>query len=106
VSSLLPEDAVILVASEGRDELLDLDRASWHFPRDAAGQYVPLDEVDDASAVAQLETLRAHGTRYLIVPSGGSSSLDGRDQLRDYLVRRCRTVAVRERICSIFELDV
>jgi hypothetical protein len=106
VSSLLPEDAVILVASEGKDDLLDLGRASWHFPRDDAGRYVPLDEVDDASAVAQLETLRARGARYLLVPSGGSSSLEGRDQLRDYLVRRCRTVAVRERICSIFELGV
>jgi hypothetical protein len=103
-ASLLPEDAVVLVASEGDDELLQLGRAGWHFPRDERGRHVPLDQVDDVAAIAQLEALRDRGAHYLLIPRTGFVSIEQRDGLRGYLERSCRTVAMRERICALFEL--
>lgn len=104
VSNLLPDDAVVLVASEGEDSVLRLGRDAWHFPHDSSGGYVPLDPDDGYSPVAQLEVRRTQGIRYLLVPRTSFPEIRECHELLHYLQRRCRVVAARERICVLFEL--
>jgi len=103
LDSLLEPEAGVLVVSGGSDEWLHLGRRAWHFPQDGAGQYVPIHRSPNLSLVAQLDALRDGGAWYLVVPSSSFSSVEGSEELVRYL-RRCRLVALRERVCALFEL--
>jgi hypothetical protein len=103
VCNLLPDDEVVLVASDGDDALLDLGRSAWHFPHDHAGGHAPLGSHDGKNMVSQLRTLRREGIRYLLVPNSGFSTLARCPELSAYL-GKCRTIASRSRVCTLFEL--
>lgn len=104
VDNLLPDEEVVLVASEGDDALLAIDRQAWHFPHDAAGGHVPLEAAEGRQAVAQLRTLRGRGIRYLVVPAGGYPTLLRSPALAAYLGEECRMLALRDRVCVVYEL--
>lgn len=101
---LLPEEEVVLVLSDGDDALLDLGRSAWHFPHDASGRHEPLRPDDGRHAASQLRTLGREGIRYLVLPSAAYWSLDRRPALADHLERECRRLALRQRICVVYEL--
>ena len=68
VEEHVPAGAVLLVASPGYEQLLDLDaRTSWAFPQDESGSQLQLDELG-AGAVAQLEEMRSKGAEYAVFP--------------------------------------
>jgi hypothetical protein len=104
VGNLVPEDEIVLVLSDGDDALLALDRKAWHFPHDAAGRHLPLDTADGSRAVSQLRTLREEGVRYLVVPAGSYPALMRSRALGAYLGEECRTLALRDRVCVVYEL--
>jgi hypothetical protein len=104
VGSLLPDDEIVLVFSEGDDALLALDRPAWHFPHDAAGKHVPLEVAEGGHAVSQLRTLRGQGIQYLVVPAGSYPSLLRSRALATYLGEECHTLALRDRVCVVYEL--
>jgi hypothetical protein len=81
-----------------------LGRQTWHFPHDAAGGHVPLEAVAGRHAVSQLRTLRGRGIHYLVVPAGSYSSLMRSPELAAYLGEECRTLALRDRVCAVYEL--
>lgn len=102
--NLIPEDEVVLVWSEGDDDLLALDRQAWHFPHDAAGRHAP-PEGDGARQVSQLRTLARNGVHYLLLPAASFWALGRRPALAAYLEGDCRRLALRERVCVVYELD-
>jgi len=104
LNSLLPEDEVVLVLSEGDDSLLALGRTAWHFPHDAAGRHVQLECNEGRRAVSQLRELAEAGIRYLVIPAASLWALSRRPQLLAYLDGECRRLALRERICALYEL--
>jgi hypothetical protein len=104
LGSLLPEEEVVLVLSEGDDALLNLDRPAWHFPHDAAGQHLPLEADADGHVVSQLQTLSRNGIRYLLVPVAMLWTLARRPALAAYLGEDCRCLALRSRVCALYEL--
>lgn len=104
VCSLLPEEEVVLVMSEGDDSLLALGRPAWHFPHDAEGMHLPLEADADGYVVTQLETLSRNGTRYLLVPVAMLWTLSRRPALAAYLGGDCRRLALRDRVCALYEL--
>jgi hypothetical protein len=104
LDSLLPEDEVVLVLSEGDDSLIALDRPAWHFPHDSSGRHVPPAADAGRHAVSQLRTLSRQGTRYLLVPATLMWTLARRPAFADYLEADCRRLALRERICAVYEL--
>jgi hypothetical protein len=104
VENLVPEEEVVLVWSEGDDALLALERQAWHFPHDAAGQHVQ-PEGDGARQALQLQTLAASGVRYLVLPAASAWTLGRRPALAAYLDRGCRRLALRERVCVVYELN-
>jgi hypothetical protein len=103
VENLVPEEGVVLVYSEGDDALLDLERQAWHFPHDAGGGHVPL-EGDGTRQAKALRTLSGNGARYLLVPAAAVWALGRRPALAAYLEGECRRLALRERVCVIYEL--
>jgi hypothetical protein len=104
LSSLLPDEDVVLVLSEGDDALLALERPAWHFPHDSSGRHAPLDDDGGGDAVSQLRTLSRNGIRYLVVPVATLWALRRRPRLAAYLEGECRQLARRDRICIVYEL--
>jgi len=104
VCSLLPEEEVVLVVSEGDDSLLALDRPAWHFPHDPEGMHQPLAADADGYLVTQLQTLSRNGIRFLLVPVAMLWTLARRPALAAYLSEDCRRLALREGVCALYEL--
>jgi hypothetical protein len=102
--NLIPEDEVVLVWSEGDDDLLAIERQAWHFPHDAAGRHVA-PEGDGTRQVSQLRTLARNGVHYLVLPAASAWALSRRPALAAYLGRECRRLALRERVCVVYELN-
>lgn len=93
LDSLLPDHEVVLVVSEGDDDLLQLGREAVHFPHDG-----------EATIAAQLATAQARGIRYLVLPATVPRLAEGLAALRGPLEKRGEKVAVREGICTLYEL--
>lgn len=102
---LLPDEEVVLVLSEGDDDLLALGRTAWHFPHDAAGRHLPLEGSDGRQAARQLRTIAEGGVRYLVVPAGLLWNLSRRPALAAYLEGDCRRLALRLRVGAVYELS-
>jgi len=103
LTSVLESDAAVLIVSDGDDAWLDLDRRAWHFPQDASGRHVPVERSNGLSLLAQLDALRNRGAWYLVVPSTSFWRVERSQELLRYL-RRCRPIALRERVCAVFQL--
>lgn len=96
VSTGVPPDVDVLVASGGDDALLALDgRRAWHFR--------PRSEADAAEVVRRLERLRAQGADYLALPLGRPHGLERVAGLEEALAKRFPLV-LRDRVCRVFEL--
>jgi len=104
LASLLPDEEVVLVLSEGDDQLLALERPAWHFPHDSGGRPLPLEAGSGAQAASQLRSLSRDGIHYLVVPATLLWLLSRRPALAAYLERECRCLARRDRICMVYEL--
>jgi GT2 family glycosyltransferase len=66
----LPPDAVVLVVSNGDEELLQLgaERRGWHFPQMEDGTYAGYHPGDSAEAITHLDALREKGAEYILFP--------------------------------------
>jgi len=104
LDSLISDEEVVLVLSDGDDALLALDRPAWHFPHDVSGRHAPLEADGGRHAASQLRTLGGAGVRYLVIPAALLWSVARRPALAAFLEGECRQVAVRSRICALFEL--
>jgi glycosyltransferase involved in cell wall biosynthesis len=70
VRTSVPDGANILVVSKGDDKLLNLGScAGGHFPQDEHGVYAGYYPVDSNDAIKHLESLRAEGAGFLLLPS-------------------------------------
>jgi GT2 family glycosyltransferase len=69
VRATLPADAKVLVVSRGDSDLLELDgRRSSHFPQLDGGAYAGYYPSDSDEAISHLESLRARGAGFLLLP--------------------------------------
>ncbi len=100
----VPADASIVVISEGDNELLDMDgRKTWHFPcRDDESHADDYPE-DGVDAIAQLQSLKAKGAEYLLIPSPALWVLDRYAELQEHL-KLNHAVVAREECCTIYAL--
>jgi GT2 family glycosyltransferase len=106
VRRTLPRAATVIVVSKGDDALLDLyGRRAWHFPQasdgDYAGYYLP----DGTGLIAHLETLRARGGQYLLLPESSLWWLDAYPKFALHLRRHYPLVMEDPDTCAIFALE-
>lgn len=88
VTRTLPRDALILIVSRGDEAIVDLPgRRGAHFPQAADGAYAGHHPADSAEAIAHLESLRAQGAEYLVVPATSGWWMEHYDELARHLDR-------------------
>ncbi|NBR59881.1 MAG: hypothetical protein EBT89_12090, partial [Opitutaceae bacterium] len=94
VSRLVPAGAALLVFTEGEDSLLQMSgRVTRPFPQETDGTYAAYRPENDADAIAQLESLRKSGARYLLIPAIAFWWLDSYPEFYRHLQETSRTVA-------------
>lgn len=105
VDESLPPDCTVLVVSKGDPGLADLgERRVWHFPGDGEGGYAGYYPRDSEAAVAELETLRAKGAAYLVVPGSAGWWLDFYGGFRDHLASTYEVLDGTDDECRIYAL--
>ena len=104
--AILPQNAVVLVASRGDAEILESACfTTWHFPQTGAGSYSGHHPADSADAIAQLESLRAKGGQYLLFPRTAFWWFDFYVEFKRHLERRYRLLAHNSDTAVIFDLS-
>jgi glycosyltransferase involved in cell wall biosynthesis len=69
IQKTIPSDAAVAILSKGDDALVSLNgRRAWHFPTSGNGEYAGYYPSDSRAAIAELETTRQRGVRYLVIP--------------------------------------
>src|SRR5207248_461323 len=76
----------------------------WHFPRAEDGGWAGEYPASSTGAIAQLETLRAQGAQFLLIPQPALWWLDHYAGLRRYLEHRYQTLARGEAACALYDL--
>ncbi len=104
-STALPARATVAVISRGDDDLLALNgRQGRHFPQTADGVYAGFYPSDGKTAIGHLESLRARGTDYLLIPSTAFWWLDHYTDFRAHLETRYTRIWDDE-CCKIYHLE-
>ena len=96
--NVVPATAAVAVVTRGDDQLLELEgRRAWHFPQTEDGEWAGHHPATSQAAVVQLETLRAHGASYLVIPAASRWWLDHYAEFTRHLESRyCRVVDADE----------
>ena len=101
----LPPEAQVLVISHGDDEMLQLDgRRGWHFPQTANGVYAGCHPGTASEAVEHLESLKAKGAQFLLIPSTSMWWLDFYGEFAKHLEKHYHVLAYDDRACVIYSL--
>jgi GT2 family glycosyltransferase len=101
----LPANATVVVISKGDNELLKLNgHRAAHFPQDEKGNYANSYPAQASDAIAHLESLRANGVEFLVIPKPAFWWLSYYSGFRDHLERNCRLAVEDEETCLIYEL--
>jgi len=101
----VPVGSPVVVISKGDEELVRLEgRPGWHFPQGSDGGYSAIYPADGDGAVAQLESLRACGARFLLVPRTAAWWLEHYGALREHLGRFASLVARDDLAGSLYAL--
>lgn len=104
VQSHVPSGAIVLVVSEGDDDLIDFVSAQgWHFPRTEEGWHSGSHPADSAAAIAELEKWRAYGARYLVVPASSRWWLESYPAWAAFVQKNYQQVAAGQD-CMLFDL--
>jgi len=104
VHAIVPAGSTVMVVNRGDARLLNFDdREGWHFPQDPSGTYAGFYPADSEAAISHLETLRAHGGKFLVFPSTASWWLEHYEGLRVHLETHYRR-AWSDRCCVIYDL--
>jgi hypothetical protein len=103
---VFPQDAIVLVASAGDENLLKFGSFSgWHFPRADSGDYLGYNPADSDAAIAHLEDLRAQGADYLLLPATSFWWLEHYPGLAEHLDLNYQRILGMDGTCVVFDLS-
>jgi hypothetical protein len=103
-NAMIPRNATVLVVSRGDEELLRIGpRRGLHFPQDEFGRYAGYHPQDSDAAIGVLESMRARGGEYLLLPSTAFWWLEYYKGFRDHLERNYPPIVSADD-CIVFEL--
>jgi GT2 family glycosyltransferase len=105
VRAHVPQDATVVVASHGDEEVLKLyGRRAWHFPRLLDGTYLGHHPASSEAAIVHLRAVEALGATHFVLPADMSWWLDHYAVFRRHLERHCRVVYRNDDRCQIYFL--
>jgi hypothetical protein len=105
VEETTPVGTIVLVVSKGDEGLIAFEgRSGWHFPRAGNGQYAGHHPIDGEWAVDHLESLRAAGGAYLVLPATYYWWLEHYPELDLHLRSRYERLTCPEELCRIYRL--
>jgi hypothetical protein len=108
VRAAVPPGTIVAVISKGDEGLLEVlqaeGRRAWHFPRAEDSGYTGHYPADSREAIAHLETLRAAGAQYLLVPEPALWWLAHYEGLRLHLQDNYSEVALDQGGSRLFAL--
>jgi GT2 family glycosyltransferase len=103
IRASVPAGATVLVVTRGDERLLELSgRHACHFPQADGGGWAGHHPADSDEAIGHLESLRADGAEYLVVPPTYGWWLTYYGGLREHLESRYEAVVADERAGSIY----
>jgi hypothetical protein len=103
VDSILPDDVGVLVAARGDDAMLNLGRPARRYFAPSSHKANAGQQYGDPSD-RELLGLAAPRFPYLVIPEPELWWAEQTPELRNQLEHRCRLIALRRKICAIFEL--
>jgi len=105
VRSILPQNAAVIVAIDGDDDLLDLDgRATQSMLDPGNGIAAVTYPGSSTELISRIAALYEQGARYILIPSTMFWWLEYYSAFAQYLERQHRTVMQQKHLCAIFEL--
>jgi glycosyltransferase involved in cell wall biosynthesis len=105
VGESLPDGAHVLVVSRGDEEVVRFaGRHGHHFPQTDEGEYLGHHPANSTDAIAHLESLRARGAEYLLVPATSGWWLEHYGELAAHLERDHELVASEDGFLVCFAL--
>lgn len=105
VAQQLPSGATVLVMTKGDEELLRMTtHRGWHYPQDEDGRYSNSYPADSAEAITQLESGRAKGAGFLLIPRPALWWLDYYTGFKEHLERNYVLTVRDEDTCLIFDV--
>jgi hypothetical protein len=105
VSSVVPPGRTVAVISKGDEELVTIHgRRAWHFPRSSDGTYAGYHPGTSEEAIEHLESLRADGAAYVMIPAPSMWWLDHYVGFTRHLWSKHRLVFYDLGTCVIFAL--
>ncbi len=107
IAHLLPPHAIVSIVSKGDDELLERNSShkGWHFPRLSDGQYPNIYPANAAEAIQQLESSRADGASFFLIPRTGFWWLDHYKDLKTHLDSNYHLLLHELDSCVIYDLS-
>jgi hydroxymethyl cephem carbamoyltransferase len=106
ISENIPEGATVLVISQGKDEMLDLNgRHAWHFPQNEDGSFHGHHPADSGEAIAWVEKLKDKGASYFVIPAPDFWWLEFYSEFAQHLMSNYRVVARDEALAAVFALQ-
>ena len=97
IGCLLPAKSTMVVISHGDPDLIQFEGLiASHFPRGEDGGYAGHHPADSASAIAELESARAEGAEYVLVPQPSAWWLEYYSEFREHL-ERCSRWSARQK---------
>jgi GT2 family glycosyltransferase len=106
VQDLTDRHSTVLVVSKGDESLLHLgQRTGLHFPLNVERNcYAGYHPAGSLPAIAQLESARARGADYFVIPTMSDWWLDHYAGFRTHLEQRYRCIGSAEDVCRIYDL--
>ncbi len=105
VRGAVPLETTVAVITRGDDELLRFfGRQGWHFPQGADGRWLGYHPKNGLAAIAQLESIRAVGADYLVVPVTSGWWFEKYPDFGRWLTSRYVELPADPEVCRIFSL--
>jgi hypothetical protein len=106
VDRYVPQGSTVAVVSRGDPALLELgETVGWHVPGAEDGRYVGYHPADTQDAIGTVESVRARGAEFLLVPDTSSWWLSHYEGLREHLERLGPPLAEEPGTATLFALS-
>jgi GT2 family glycosyltransferase len=105
VQQTVPAGSIVLVVSKGDGSLLRLNGCrGWHFPQTERGVYAGHHPANSEEAISHLESLRARGAEFIMIPATSRWWLDHYPEFGRHLNGHYRRLSIPADVAFMYSL--